>query len=129
MLRIISTVYIAFAALCSACVEAWSMTQPLQGRFPSTDWVYWHVIVFALSVVLLGLSAALIHVRKRWWAVMAALVPLIIAGISLHKLSFTVRLNARFDFVAQLVSNERDPGAFYRMFVSMNFSDHCRTDS
>ena len=87
MLRTAMLIYLALAALCSACVEAWSMTQPMEGRFPSGDWAYWHPIVFTLSVALLGVAAGLIHVRRRWWVVMAALAPLIIGGVSLLRSS------------------------------------------
>src|SRR5690348_14862515 len=80
MLRMTATIYLALAALCSACVEGWSMTQPMHGQFPSEDWPYWHLIVFTLSVVLFGVAVGLIHVRRRWWIVTAAFSPLVIAG-------------------------------------------------
>src|SRR5205814_3796520 len=68
------------AALCSACVEGWSMTQPIHGQFPSEDWPYWHLLVFTLSVVLFRIAVGLIHARRPWWLVTAALTALVIAG-------------------------------------------------
>jgi len=80
MLRTAVLIYLALVALCSACVEAFSMTQPMQGRFPSEDWTYWHLIVFTLSVALLAVAVGLIRVQRRWWFVTAAFSPLMIAG-------------------------------------------------
>ena len=89
MLRTAVLIYLALVALCSACVEAFSMTQPMQGRFPSEDWTYWHLIVFTLSVALLAVAVGLIRVQRRWWFVTAAHSPLVIAGHDRSSPQFT----------------------------------------
>ena len=89
MLRMTATIYLALAVLCSACVDGWSMTQPMHGQFPSEEWPYWHLLVFTLSVVLFGVAVGLIHARRRWWFVTAAHSPLVIAGHDRSSPQFT----------------------------------------